>query len=139
MTLSSTGMTDEAGMWNGSLTLLTLLSYLQQMLLPFPSLHYSTLNSMAPAAVITCQLLPITRINACAFQVSLANVPEMQYRAAYQTVFHGQLTIHDVFDYMAISHLMYLTQPSKMTLTKEKINALGVCLSITTGSICRQC
>lgn len=41
------------------------------------------------------------------FQISLANVLETQCRITYQTLFCGQLNVHDVFWYTAVIHLMY--------------------------------
>lgn len=125
------GVTDEAGMCNGSLTLLSLFLafsfYLQQLVSPFSCLHDTSMNSMVPADVIVCQLFPATKVDACAFQIPLANILEMQSGAVYQTVSCDQFTIHCLLIYKHHS-CDICTWPQKTKLTKEKMHAPGICL-----------
>lgn len=69
----------------------------------------------APTAAIICELL-------FSYQSRCMRVSGSSCKGPFV-----HLTVHDVFWYMTVIHLMHMTQPSKTTFAKEKIHAPRVC------------
>ena len=106
----------------GLLTLLPALSLvLQQSVLLVLASYHPFSNSTPPCTVVVCYLLPAAWVNVCKFKMGLADILEMQCRAACVTVSCCQLPIQHIFRDAAIDHAMHGAEPAQPVLKEEEM------------------
>ena len=126
--VSVTGGAAEGGGLAGVQGLLILLPALSLVLQQPVSLvltsHHPFSNSTPPCTAVICYLLPAAWVNVCKFKIALADILEMQCRAACGTVSCCQLPIQHIFWDEAIAHVVHVAEPAQPALTEEEVYAV---------------
>ena len=126
--VSVTGGAVEGGGLDGVQGLLALLPALSLVLQQPVSLVLTSphpfSNSTPPCTAVVCYLLPGAWVNVCKFKIALADILEMQCRAACVTVSCCQLPIQHIFWDAVIAHAIHVAKPAQPVLTEEDVYAV---------------